>query len=90
MSTVGVKDLKEHLSQHLRAVEAGAVITVTDRGRPVAYLSPMDRDSPWIHLVEQGELTPARDGQGERERRPRPRPVRGAGTVSDLVGWSRG
>jgi prevent-host-death family protein len=36
--TVGIKELKNNLSAHLREVQAGAVVTVTDRSRVVAEL----------------------------------------------------
>jgi antitoxin (DNA-binding transcriptional repressor) of toxin-antitoxin stability system len=38
MKTVGVRDLKTHLSEHLRDVARGDVILVTDRARVVAEL----------------------------------------------------
>jgi antitoxin (DNA-binding transcriptional repressor) of toxin-antitoxin stability system len=38
MKTVGVRDLKIHLSAHLRDVARGDVILVTDRSRVVAEL----------------------------------------------------
>ena len=40
MTTVGVRDLKNRLSEYLRRVADGEHITVTDRGRPVAFMSP--------------------------------------------------
>jgi antitoxin (DNA-binding transcriptional repressor) of toxin-antitoxin stability system len=40
MKTVGVRDLKIHLSAHLRDVARGDVILVTDRSRVVAELRP--------------------------------------------------
>lgn len=41
MNTVKIADLKDHLSAHLRAVEAGAEIVVTDRNRPIARIVPV-------------------------------------------------
>jgi len=38
MGTVGVKDLKNKLSQYLRRVRRGEEVIVTDRGQPVAIL----------------------------------------------------
>jgi prevent-host-death family protein len=38
--TVGVRDLKNRLSSHLRDVRDGLTITVSDRGHPVAELRP--------------------------------------------------
>jgi prevent-host-death family protein len=44
MKQVKIAELKDKLSQHLRAVERGAEIEVTDRSRPIARLVPiMDR-----------------------------------------------
>jgi len=42
MKQVGVADLKNNLSRHLRAVEAGEVIEVTDHERPIARLVPIE------------------------------------------------
>ena len=40
MKQAGVRELKAKLSGFLRAVGRGEVIVITDRGRPVAELSP--------------------------------------------------
>ena len=37
---MGIRDLKNRLSEFLRRVADGERITVTDRGRPVAIISP--------------------------------------------------
>jgi antitoxin (DNA-binding transcriptional repressor) of toxin-antitoxin stability system len=44
MKTVGVRDLKTHLSAHLRDVARGDVILVTDRNRVVAELRLPDAE----------------------------------------------
>lgn len=46
---VGVRELKQHLSQYLDRAERGEVIRVTERGRPKAILAPL----PGLRL-EQG------------------------------------
>ncbi len=38
---VGVRDLKTHLSAYLKRVKAGETVLVTDRGKPVARLEPV-------------------------------------------------
>ena len=38
MSTVGIRELKAHLSACLRRVRKGEVVVVTDRGVPVAEI----------------------------------------------------
>ena len=42
MKRVGVADLKNNLSRHLRLVEAGEVLEITDHDRPVARLVPIE------------------------------------------------
>ena len=43
MERVGVKELRQNASVLLRRVAAGESILVTDRGRPIARLSPLTR-----------------------------------------------
>jgi len=46
MQTVGVRDLKARLSEHLRNVRDGGAIVITSRGRPVARLVPAGPPGP--------------------------------------------
>ncbi len=43
MKVVGVRDLKAHLSETLEEVESGEVIEITNHGRSVARIVPIDR-----------------------------------------------
>lgn len=52
-SVVGVRALKQNASAVIRRVEAGEVLTITDRGRPVAQMSPIT-DRGLAKLVEEG------------------------------------
>lgn len=54
---VGVRELKAKLSEYLARVAAGEVITVTDRGRPTAILSPVP-GAALTRGVEEGWITP--------------------------------
>ena len=40
MSTVGIRQLRDHLSHYLRRVKTGERLVVTERGKSVAILSP--------------------------------------------------
>ena len=40
MRAIGVRDFKEHLSQHLRTVRSGETLLITDRGEVVAEVRP--------------------------------------------------
>ena len=42
MDTVGIRELKAHLSRHLKRVRSGARLIVTERGRSIATISPVD------------------------------------------------
>ena len=57
MDTVGIRDLKTHLSRHLKRVRAGARLAVTERGRVIATIVPAEpkADLGWAHdLVASG------------------------------------
>ena len=43
MRRVKIAELKDQLSRHLRAVERGAEVEVTDRDRPIARIIPVSR-----------------------------------------------
>ena len=60
MNTVGVRELRQNASAVLRRVQAGEVLEVTDRGRPVARLVPIQPMSRWDQLVAEGRLIPAK------------------------------
>ena len=40
--TVGVKELKDHLSTYLRQVKDGKIIEITEHGRPVGRIIPQE------------------------------------------------
>lgn len=81
---VGVRELRDGLSRHLARVREGHEITVTDHGRAVARIVPIDEPTKLERLIAEGKVTPAR-----RQRRPLPPPIHPAGTVSDLVAEQR-
>lgn len=57
MSTVGIRELRQRASELLRLVEAGETIEITDRGRPVALLTPLPRDNALDRLRAMGEVS---------------------------------
>lgn len=59
MKRIGVRELRQNASVHLRLVQAGETIEITDRGRPIALLVPLEQESGQVHaLSRQGRLTP--------------------------------
>jgi len=59
MVSIGVRELRQRASDFLRRVEAGETIEVTDRGRPVALLTPIPEGSPLDRLRAGGMIEPA-------------------------------
>jgi prevent-host-death family protein len=58
---VGVRELRQNLSVHLRRVRAGATLEVTEHGRPVAVLAPLPPPTTALaRLIAAGRATPAR------------------------------
>jgi prevent-host-death family protein len=82
---VGIRELRAGLSRWLGRVRAGEELIVTDRGTPVARVTPIDQPRPFDRMVAAGLVTPARS---EAERR-LPKPVHADGLVSDLVADQR-
>lgn len=59
MNSIGVRELRQRASEYLRRVEAGETIEVTDRGRPIALLSPIPQSSTLDRLRAEGQVEPA-------------------------------
>jgi prevent-host-death family protein len=82
---VGVRELKNHLSRYLAQVADGAQVIVTERGRPIAQLTPIDSTTNALSdLVGAGLVRPP-----TALSRSRPTPVASAGSVSELVADQR-
>lgn len=90
METVGIRELKAHLSRHLKRVRSGARLVVTERGRSIATISPVETpaDVGWAHrLVAEGR---ASWSGGKPTGSARPVPVAPGRTVSDAILEDRG
>lgn len=59
---VGVRELRQNLSRYLRRVERGERLEVTEHGRPVAVLAPIDASGgdALDRLVAEGRVSPPR------------------------------
>lgn len=71
MASVGIRDLKNRLSEYLRRVRAGERLQVTDRGEVVAELTPPgygssrgDVPPALLALARRGLVTVAARGTG--------------------------
>ncbi|NJC21132.1 prevent-host-death family protein [Arthrobacter pigmenti] len=84
MTRVGMRELRNHLSDHVMAASAGTPVTITDHGRAVARIVPIAESS----LLE--ELLAAQLATAPvRRARTVPDPTPTQGTVSDLVADQR-
>jgi prevent-host-death family protein len=59
MRRIGIRELHQRTSEYLRLVEAGETVEVTDRGRPVALLTPIKRETVIERLIREGRLRKA-------------------------------
>ena len=79
MKAVGVKDLKAHLSEYLRAVKGGETVLITDRNNVVAELRPPSHrhaapdslEDVLDRLAESGEITRAPIAKGKWSWKPK-------------------
>ena len=81
---VGVRELRDNLSRYLDRVQDGEEVVVTDRGRAIARVLPINGERTLDRLVREGQVAPAKN----RTRR-RPTPVKTSGPVSDLIAEER-
>lgn len=76
MSTVGVRELKNRLTQYLRRAKHGDEVIVTERGKPIAVIQPIESvkgvaslEARLAKLAAQGLLTlPTRRPRGRLRR----------------------
>ena len=84
MTRVGVRELRDNLSEYLRRVQEGELFVITDRGRPIGELGPavagrnVERARA---LVREGVATWNGGKPKGLPRAPQPK----AGLVSDAV-----
>jgi prevent-host-death family protein len=85
MGDVGVRELKQHLSEYLDRAERGEVIRVTDRGRPKALLGPLPGRARIEEGIAEGWITKGSGAGLAPVRR-----VRASGRVLDALAEDRG
>ena len=72
MTKIGIRELRQKASEYLRRVEMGETIEVTDRGRPIALLTPIPEAPPLEQLRAAGDVDSAR---GNVDELPSPLPL---------------
>jgi prevent-host-death family protein len=74
MADVGIRELKQHLSEYLDRAERGEVLRVTDRGKPKAVIGPVPGRARieggirtgWIKAGTGSPLGPVRRSKASR------------------------
>ena len=82
--TVGIRELKSNLSSCLRRVKSGETIVITERGKPVGRMSPIETSLE--DKVQEGARSHLWAWNG-KEWRPAPPKIKARGKVlvSDLL-----
>lgn len=81
---VGVRELKQHLSEYLERAAKGETIRVTDRGQAKAILGPLPGTERLASGIAEGWIRPAtQDAPGAVVR------VRSEKSISDVLNEDR-
>jgi len=85
MLAVGVRELKNRLSEYLNRVKTGERVMITDRGRPVAVISPppvTPADRRIEAMLREGVV---RWGGGKPRGAARPPRIKGASVAQAVI-----
>jgi prevent-host-death family protein len=85
MVDVGVRELKQRLSEYLDRAERGELLRVTDRGRPKALLGPLPERAQVERGIAEGWIRPGSGAGLHSVRR-----VKSPGHALDALGEDRG
>ena len=58
MERIGIRELRQNASRYLERVKKGESFEVTQRGVPVAMLTPAQKPSLYDRLVVEGKIIP--------------------------------
>ena len=81
MESIGIRELKQNASEVIARVARGEWLIVTDRGRPVAQISPI-RTSALSQMLESGQIRPP---SLDFDDLPPPRPATRGKTLSQEI-----
>ncbi len=83
-TTIGVRDLKTHLSRHLQTVKQGGILVITEHGKPIGRILPFvgDAHSRTQELIDAGLAAWSGEKPVVAESEPI---IRGTRTLADLL-----
>jgi prevent-host-death family protein len=78
---IGIRELRDHLSRYVGQVQEGQEIVITDHGKAVARIVPIEDGRRKLdRLIAEGLVTPA------KRPRSKPNPIPGArGSVVEML-----
>lgn len=86
LQRIGVRELRQHASRWLHRVASGESFEITDRGRPVAVLSPVIQTGSVVDgLLSSGQLV----APVQKQRRPRPVALDPGPSASEVLAQMR-
>lgn len=85
MEEVGIRELRQNASKYLERVKSGESFEVTQRGTPVAMLTPMTKHSLYDQLVAEGKIVPGPQNWGAHFEKNPPLTSDKPGSVSEFL-----
>ena len=85
--SVGIRDLRDNLSRYLDLVRAGTNVSITDHGRPIAAIVPMQFSAHVLELADRGLVRLPLLPKGNPADFPK---VHVEGGTDDLIDWAKG
>jgi prevent-host-death family protein len=82
MDKIGIRELRQNASVYLDRVKEGESIEITERGVPIAVISPVGAMSVIDRMIADGTITP---GRGDLSDWLRDNPPTGPGGLSDTL-----
>ena len=65
MKRIGVRELRQHASTYLRLVKAGESVEITERGEPIAMLTPVPRNESTVERLRRLGVITGPDEPGD-------------------------
>jgi len=84
---VGIRELKEHLSEIVERASRGETIRITSRGTPKAALGPLNGEDRIQQGIREGWITPPTSTESPVRRRRR---FKAKATLEEILAEDRG
>lgn len=85
MREIGIRELRQNASKYLERVKKGESFEVTQRGVPIAMLTPVTTSSLYDQLIAQGKLIPGAQNWGAHFEKNPPLTSENPGSASEFL-----